>query len=394
MIPDPAPRNGRPAGESSSDGIRFGAEAMRWIDQNPGENLGYWSGFLEDWPNTFAPNLRTKPGLIVSNGTGWPLTVNDRIDGAAYPCSLHAQYVAYPLAELALVPSPIQRAGAGLGLRLLDAILRLGKVDQTVQWSSWLLSTNLHPPGLSFSVEPVTARLKAAFPKHAILVKNIHGFEDAQLPDRFIRSGYDLITSRQIYFFDGRSRDFLAKSTVKRDAKAFAQLPDYRVVEHAGFTPNDVPRIAALYRMLYLEKHSQLNPQYTERFVTLALRERWLEFRGLRHVSGRLDGVFACFSNGGTTSTPFIGYDTGMSSENGLYRHLVTMLLKRVAERGQLLNYSSGAGDFKRRRGGQPVIESNAVYTRHLSPARRAAFAILRELANRIGRRFLQKNEI
>ncbi|HVY71025.1 MAG TPA: GNAT family N-acetyltransferase, partial [Verrucomicrobiae bacterium] len=96
----------------------------------------------------------------------------------------------------------------------------------------------------------------------------------------------------------------------------------------------------------------------------------------------------------GTTSVPFIGYDTSLPQELGLYRVLVTMLLQRTAEEKLLLNYSSGAGDFKRRRGGEPVIEFNAIYTRHLPARRRAMFAALRELSNRVGRRFLEKNEI
>ena len=56
---------------------------------------------------------------------------------------------------------------------------------------------------------------------------------------------------------------------------------------------------------------------------------------------------------------------------------LVAMLLKRVAEEGTLLNYSSGAGDFKRRRGGEGCLEFNALYTGHLPFSRRLTFSLL-----------------
>jgi hypothetical protein len=232
------------------------------------------------------------------------------------------------------------------------------------------------------------------FPNHAILLKNVNDREYPGLPVALERAGYDLMVSRQVYFFDGRAPGFLQKSTVKRDRKFLKEQKDYRVMEHAEFRASDVPRVANLYSQLYLEKHSRLNPQYTERFVAGAIRERWLELRGLRHSSGRIDAVMGCFRLGGTTSTPFIGYDTRLPQEAGLYRILVSVLLERVAEEKLLLNYSSGAGDFKRRRGGEPVMEYNAVCVRHLPARRRAVFALLRELSNRFGRRFLEENKI
>jgi hypothetical protein len=293
-----------------------------------------------------------------------------------------------------LVPIAWQRRIAGVGLTALDGLLRLAQADRVAQWSSWLLSTNLHGPGLAHDIPAVTRALVSEFPQHAILVKNIHGFEDSTLPAAFEDAGYELITSRQIYFFDGRSRDYVQKSTVKRDWKALSQLSNYRPVEHDQFTQQDIPRITDLYRKLYLEKNSWLNPQYTEDFVGRAWKERWLEFRGLRHESGRLDGAFACFTSGTTTSTPFIGYDTDLPSELGLYRHLVSLLLQRLAERRWLLNYSSGAGDFKRRRGGHAVIEFNALFHRHLPAPRQAAFRAIAGLANRWGKRFLEENEV
>ncbi len=374
--------------------VRFGEAAEARLTGLVESRHAYWRGVLRHGSKICAPNLRTQAGIVCHGDQWWPLTLNDRREGNSYPCSLHAQYVTYPQAELSLVPGPAQRRIARVGLLALDGVLRIARADRVVQWSSWLFSTNLHEPGMGSSVEAVTRALISAFPDHAILVKNVHGFEDPSLPGAFEASGYDLVTSRQIYFFDGRTKDYLQKSTVKRDLKSLGQLADYQMVEHHQIEPQDLPRIADLYRQLYLEKHSWLNPQYSDSFVARAWREGWLEFRGLRHASGRLDGVFACFTSGQTTSTPFIGYDTTLPSDLGLYRHLVSMLLQRLAERRWLLNYSSGAGDFKRRRGGQPVIEFNAIYHRHLPPARRAAFGVLASLANRWGRKFLEENEI
>lgn len=381
----------RPAPEGE---VAFGEEALRWLEESGAEDAGYWALFVKEQPGALALNFHAEAAVLRVNGCVWPLSLNAERGESSYPCSLLTQYVRYPLAELSLVPSKLLRTVARVGLTMLGAVLRFGRVDRCVQWSSSLLSTDLHDPALGAEAEAATRALCWRFSDRAILVRNIHAVEDPGLPARLEAAGYALLTSRQIYFFDGKTGAFAARSDVKRDWKALRALENYEVVEHSQFTRSDVPRILELYRMLYLDKHSRLNPQYTERFVESALDGKLLEFRGLRHVSGRLDGVFACFSRGGVTSTPFIGYDTTLPAGLGLYRLLVALLLQRVSREKLLLNYSSGAGAFKRRRGAEPAIEWNAVYVRHLPFYRRAVFKLLQLLVNRLGRRFLEENQI
>jgi hypothetical protein len=372
----------------------LGSDAARHLAPESDPHNGYWQHVLEHGTRSVAPNLVGKPGILESGAVPWPILLSEATRGASYPTSLHTQYAAYPASELHLVPGGLQRLGADIGLKGLGLLLQAGAVDYWVQWSSWLLSTNLHHASLREVLPDVTERLVAAFPDRAILLRSVDGYLDPDLPSACVRAGYRTIVSRQVYFFDGRNPSFLSRSAVKRDLKELRALKDHRIVEHEELQPADAPRIAELYRQLYIEKHSPLNPQYTVGFVTEALRHRWLEFRGLRHVSGRLDGVYACFRQGQCTSTPFIGYDTALPPDLGLYRLLVSMLLTDVAARGLVLNYSSGAGEFKRRRGAEPCLEFNAVYDRHLMPHRRAANAILERLANGPGRRFLEDNEV
>jgi hypothetical protein len=257
-----------------------------------------------------------------------------------------------------------------------------------------LLSTNLLPPLSCGVLQATTDTLVRAYPREAVLVKNIHGREGAAVPELFRQAGYQLFPSRKIYFFEGKEARFLARSSVKQDLAALQKLRNYEQVEHHDFCVEDVPRIVRLYEMLYLEKHSRLNPMYTPLFIQKALERKILEFRGLRHSSGRIDAVFACFRRGGVLATPFVGYDTALGHEPGLYRLLVAMLLKRVAEEGMLLNYSSGAGEFKRRRGGEGCIELNAVYTRHLPLERRLPFLVLEQCAQQFGRHFLSGSTV
>ena len=183
----------------------------------------------------------------------------------------------------------------------------------------------------------------------------------------------------------------IGTSTLRRDGKEFAGDTRYRWVHPWEILDSDAARIAELYRMLYLEKHSWLNPHYDEAFVRAAIRGRWLEFHGLRDRLGRLVGVWGYFTIDHTiTTVPFIGYDTALPAESGLYRQLFLGIHREVNDRKQLLNYSSGAGEFKRRRGALPAVEYNAVFDRHLPERRRMAFRMAGLLLNRLARPWLE----
>jgi hypothetical protein len=374
----------------ASVAMAFGAAAVDALDRHDLPNASYWRAMLEHGPAHFAPNLAVRPGIVRHAGRIWPLAVSEHVVHNSYPCSLHTQYIAYPREELATVPGPTRRNATGLALFTLDLLLRAIRIDRVVQWNSWLLSTNPVDEGVGPSVDAVTRTLAATYPRHAILYKNLLPGREPTVAKAFRRAGYRLLTSRKVYLFEGRPAEFLSRNTVQRDLRAFSKPGDHTFIGHADVVEADFPRILDLYRQLYVEKHSALNPRYTVAFVERAHREQWLEFHGLRHRSGRLDAVYACFTTGRNTTTPFVGYDLTLPQETGLYRRLVTRLLQQVAEYGQLLNFSSGAGEFKRRRGGLPCIECNALHTAHLPPPHRAAFRLLEELANRIARPFLE----
>jgi hypothetical protein len=63
-------------------------------------------------------------------------------------------------------------------------------------------------------------------------------------------------------------------------------------------------------------------------------------------------------------------------------------------ERHLLLNQSSGAGNFKRTRGGRPNIEYSVVYERHLWPHRRLAWQGLAQAINGVAVPLLERYKL
>ena len=340
-----------------------------------------------------AANLTGRAGWVVHGNFGCPITVHDRRGNDSYPVSLMTQYLDYPLEELDLVPSGSGRLAARLGLAGLGLILRAARADRIVQWNSWMFSTNPVPAGLQESSEAITRALAREFPDHAIVLRNVDELGAPGLTQRLASQGYRLMTARLVHHFDARNRPMRQTSTLRRDLKEFSKSDEFRWAGPWDIETSEAGRIAELYRQLYLDKHSRLNPQYDEPFVREAIRDHWMEFHGLRNPAGRLVGVFGFFTlDDRLTTVPFIGYDTSIGSESGLYRRLFLGIHQEVDRRRQLLDYSSGAGEFKRRRGSIPTVEYNAVYDRHLPARRRMAFRIAALLLNRLVRPWMENS--
>jgi hypothetical protein len=168
---------------------------------------------------------------------------------------------------------------------------------------------------------------------------------------------------------------------------------DYAVVEPGEIGPADYARMAQLYGYLYLDKYTDLNPQYSTEFIAAAHRGGLIDFYGLRR-NGQLDGAIGFFDAGEVMTAPIVGYDTALPQVVGLYRRLMAIGMRRARQRRMLFNMSAGAAGFKRNRGAVPAIEYAAVYTRHLPVNQRIACWIVQAVLERVGQTLLTKFEL
>ena len=346
----------------------------------------YWAALRASGPRALATNLDVAPGMLELDGGRWPL-LRHRVPHTgrphAYTASLTTQYLHYTAAELHRLPTPGLRLLGRTALQGARALLAIARADDVVQWNAWGLSTNPLPASIDTAARPAAECLAAAFPDAATLVRNIDDLARPGCIDGFRAAGYALVAARQVHHFDGATASFLRRDATRRDRKLLARRDGYHVCEHDDLVASDMPRIARLYRMVYIERHSPLNVDYTDTFFLQAWRERWLEFTGFRNADGEVDAIMGCLRADATVSTPFLGHDTTRPVELGLYRRLVALLLERTAERREHLNFSSGADEFKRRRGSQPALEYNALHVAHLPRTRRRAWHALAAASDR-----------
>jgi hypothetical protein len=239
----------------------------------------------------------------------------------------------------------------------------------------------------------ITELLRRTFPDHGFGFRSLNDFSNQELRQHLETLGYLSIPSRQVYLFDGRAgaqAPFLKHHNTRLDATLLRRSP-YEVVPGTALSDADYQRIEHLYNLLYLDKYCTLNPHYSAQWMQRGQHEGWLELRALRSPEGRIDGALGWFANSTVISTPIVGYDTSMPQRAGLYRLLTHLCLQETVERRQVLNFSSGAAEFKRLRGGQPQIEYSMIHVAHLSMGRRLVWTMLSRLLHGIGVPMMRK---
>ncbi|MDR2875206.1 MAG: hypothetical protein LBV44_04690 [Methylobacillus sp.] len=341
-------------------------------------------------------NVSTRMSILATGTHFFPVSINtgDERIGNSYvvsPYTTYTGYAQYEIAQLgaACLTWPLRMLVKAVGLGLTAA-----RVDQLVQVNNWLLSTNLYPANWEGADLPeMTDLLTREFPEHAISFRSLNQFSNAKLIGRLENLGYLALPSRQVYLFDarkGEQSEFWHCRDNHNDAR-LSRNTSYEIVPGNALADTDYARLEHLYNLLYLEKYSPLNPQFSADWLRAGQRDGWLELRALRSEEGRMDGVAGWFGNSHIFTTPIVGYDTALPQKLGLYRLITHLSLQEAAQRRCLFNGSAGAARFKRLRGGVPAIEYSLVFVRHLPVARQQAWRSLVRLLRGIGVPLMQK---
>lgn len=311
----------------------------------------------------------------------------------SYISSLPAAYVDYPRDELSLVQGEAARLAARLLLDAASLCFRLAGLNRCVFVGNFPFSTNLYPDDFDLALSRELPMLCTLHPDAHLVVRSLNTAKNAPLIARMRHGGWTMWPARIVYMFDAdRTAERRKKNHCKNDAKLLMQTP-YRL-DGGPFDESDYRRMAALYAMLYLEKHSSLNAAYTAEFIRKCHEGGLLHIDAYRSGDRTIVAFIAAFECEGIVSTPMLGYDTALPQEQGLYRLLFMTLLRRGEDRGYDVNYSSGAAGFKKARGGIGTLEYTAIYTAHLPRHRRFVVRMFGALLNGMFRRMARRLEL
>jgi len=321
-------------------------------------------------------NVATDLMLLQTADHTLPVTIDNGDIGGSYVTRPHSAYALYAREELNVVDIGRARWSALALLALFDRILRAIRINRVVHIDNWLLSTNLHGDWHGDDLPTIRRLLIEHYPSHLLAIRSIDEWSSPRLLQAARDDGWILVPSRQIWVTDDLERDWRPRRDCRNDRRV-VQKSGLQIEEVTDLTTADAERIADLYRELYVEKYSTLNPIFTSAYIRLTHQIGMIRYRVARASDGTIITVAGMFDRANVLTTPIVGYDIAQPLSAGLYRIACYLLTESAWKRGLRLHGSAGAAEFKRLRGAQGVIEYSAFYLGHLSPARRIVMQAL-----------------
>lgn len=369
-------------------------EWVHWKDLPTGLMKSFSKAFSENKSTALISNVETEYRILkVADGIYFPVTVNNTEWDSSFVCSPYTAYALYSKDELIQkINSKLIQYPLLLIIKLLGKWLRYGQINKNIHINNFLLSTNPYPEWSGLEIAEITNFIKKEYPNHAIIFRSLNQFQHQHLLNIFKKNNYMLIGSRQVYIYDLTQESWLKHKNNKHDL-TLIKKQKLIYIDHSEMEPF-LEEALHLYQMLYLEKYSKYNPQFTLKYFKTCYYDDIVYFQGYKNSENILKSFSGLFIIENTITSPLVGYDTAAPQKEGLYIHAAQLALLYKFKNNLLLNLSSGAPKFKRMRGGEPSIEYSAVYTKHLSRKRKFILIILQFISNKIGVPLMEKFEL
>ncbi|MDP1548513.1 MAG: GNAT family N-acetyltransferase [Anaerolineales bacterium] len=340
----------------------------------------YLIPLMTENPQKYIRNVHNTQLMAVKVGeTVIPITVSDFHPQNTYTVSPYSHYVSYgAFEEVKRLNNPLAEVAVKLIMTPVSWYFRHAELDKVVFVNNYLLSTNLYPAVKSEHLSVISEALIKWFPDRAIVFRSVDQKKNPHIYQTLEEFGYNLVLSRQVWYMDPVAA--LKTRQCKEDLRVLKKN-GYEVVNGRDLSDDELRRAVKLYELLYLQKYSYYNPQFTFEFLKLARDENILHIYGLKQGE-QLNAIMGFFVRNGVMTQPLFGYDTSLPLDEGLYRLLTLVTLQDGVKRGLLVHASGGVGKFKKVRGGESVTEYNAVYTQHLPKRRQMPWKLIRKVSD------------
>lgn len=365
-------------------------DAIKWPDS---ENGNYAKQFLlpliKKGVSHFIDNIDVDIQILKHQNLIVPLTIIDEKYGISYVCSPYDHYISHAIESMHFIKNKLLNRLAKTFTIGLGRFLRLGKLNKVINVNNWLLATDLYPVELSeTSIDAIVKVLRQKFPSYAIVFRSINPVTHPKVYES-LRKKSDMIVSRQIYLSDTKNESIFTTRIFKSDLKLL-KASQYEILSGHQLSAEDFPKVIELYKMLYIDKYSNLSPNLNANFIQLMVQQNLLSLKVLKRDK-IIHGVVGYFCRNGVMTSPFFGYNQSESQHSVLYRLLSTILILEAKEKGMVLHQGAGASFYKKLRRAESHIEYMAVYHKHLPFRRRVAWGVLKEMMNRVAIKLMKQ---
>jgi hypothetical protein len=291
---------------------------------------------------------------------------------SSYVTSFIAQYILYTREEVlksAKYTKNQKRLAKFVPLTILPVIKMI--LGNDIVWiNNNITSTPLYNTKWDlYDIEELSEKLMRNYSNSVLIYKSVESTTNPELFQKFKSNDYIPLLGRQVYIFDPKSSKYKKKRSFQMDKKLSQKQDRFYWAMLDLDNDHEIERVLELYKKLYLDKHSIYNPIYTKAFVKDGFGDFRLRFEVLKDKlnSQNIVAVQGIHETDKVLNTSFIGYDQSLPQELGLYRLMNYELMRQAIEKGKILNMSSGAGDFKLKRGAIASFEYQMIYPKNLS---------------------------
>lgn len=337
----------------------------------------YIKALVQQGPAKFIDNAHVEMKAISIDDLVLPLIVANPKRNNSNVCSPYTHYVKYHFEELIRRNRNVPKLFYKIVLGFMGVILKICQIDSVIYLNNWLFATNPYQELSRTQIARLTSYLQQKYPKHTIVHRSVNTYLHKEFYDILKQNGYLMVTSRTVNLLDTSTDTFFRHKNIKKDLKLLKKT-SYNIINNEYINESDMPRLTKLYRSLYMDKYTYLNPQLNSNFFSLTVNKNILTYRALKK-NNSIDAFASYKIHNGILTSIYIGYDPNLPKKIGLYRMGIGLLISEAKNQGLLLHLSAGVDYFKGLRGTFTVVEYDAIYYRHLSARRKIAWNLIKK---------------
>ncbi len=266
-------------------------------------------------------------------------------------------YVAHEL-EVTAVNGGYWRAKM---LRILRHLLGFNNLSKIVYANNFLLSTNPAPNLSEGDISKLQDYIKTKFPRHALLIRSVGTPPITSLSswNALKKAGFRFLFNRRVFYLDYREGVLKPKRSLRNDINSLSK-GSLELIEDAPPEMVDFDAIAEMYCDLYIKKHYSKNLDLTASWFKMAASAGFIK-TNLFMLNGETIAFAFYTQEGDKMIGAYLGYRDSLNREHKLYRRVIACTIRQAMNRRCLIHLSSGATDYKMRRGAIEAVEYEAI---------------------------------
>ncbi|PMO48562.1 hypothetical protein [Vibrio splendidus] len=328
--------------------------------------------------------------MYVNDKNKLPIVINNGEINDMYLSSPKVNYIDYNLDYIRRMGKGVIKSMLIFIISLLSYILTLCNINRVVYINNFLIP-NIPKNNLSESkVLDIICEFKNNFPRHAIIFKGAN-VETNKNNIMCLLSKKAYIWSPSILKESGKKAVKIRK-TLKSDKKNIDNgVLSFEILNYIDIKESE--NIRNLYRNLYHNKYSSYSADYTALwFKTLSDPENGFSLVGVKH-SNELVGFVSYHIGSEMIYSGLVGHKD-INGKLGVYRASIRYLIQQSEYLNKPLHLSSGAGEFKTRRGAKAHMEYDLVATDHLPAVQKMGWWLLTKIYNSLGLKIMTNMKV